>query len=238
MYVFASDGRVYLLDQGQKLFKPVSVQIDGNRIATSSSEEDGDIFALMTDQDIVKFVPDDSTQLPVALTKPNETIVDFVSYANRLYLLTTSSTDGQIFRFGKTEDEYGNGTTWITAKSSSLAQARSLSIDGFVYVLQKNGAINVFDSGSEVAFDTGVVDPPISNATDLWTTTGSSYLYVLEPDTKRIMVFDKKTGAFVVQYKSEAFQNLSDMIVDEPAYSIYLLSGSKVYSIAPSHISK
>lgn len=238
LYVFASDGRVYQLDRTQKVFKPAGTQIDGTRVATSASAEDQRVFALMTDQSLVQFVRDESAQKTVALTKPEGTIMDLMAYANRLYLLTVTESDGNIFRFGKTGETFGEGSRWINSKTTSLSQARSLTIDGDVFVLQKNGSIERFASGSEVGFETGVVDPPMTNATHIWTDSESAYLYVLEPDTKRVVVFHKETGAFVVQYRSEAFQNLTDIIVDESSYSIYLLAGSKIYSIAPSHITR
>ncbi len=238
LFVFASDGRVYQLDRTQKMFKPVSTQIEGSRIAVSASAEDDRIFVLMTDQSFAQFVKEESIQKNIALTKPEGTTVDFIAYANRLYLLTVTETDGQIYRYEKTGDGFGNGTRWITSKTTPLSQARAITIDGTVFLLEKNGQIQRFDSGSEVGFEIGVVDPPITNATQIWTDIKSPYLYVLEPDTKRVIVFEKETGAFIVQYRSETFQNLSDIIVDEASYSIYLLSGSKIYSIAPSHITR
>ncbi len=238
IYVFASDGRVYQLDRTQKIFKPASTQTEGARVALSASAENGRVYALMNDQSVVEFVSDDSVQKPVSLNKPEGSLVDLIAYANRLYVLSVTEADGQIYRYGKTGDTFGDGTRWISSKTTPLNHARALTIDGSVFILQKNGGVERFDNGGEVEFELGVVDPPLTNATNIWTDADSDFLYVLEPDTKRIVVFNKENGAFIVQYRSEAFQNLSDIIVDESAYSIYLLSGSKLYSIAPSHIAR
>lgn len=238
LFVFASDGRVYQHDRTQKVFKPVSTQVDGSRIAVAAGEDDERIFALLSDQSVVEFARDESIQKSTGLQKPEGDVRDILAYARRLYLLATNQTDGQIYRYGRTGNEFGSGTRWVTSKTTLLPDARSFAIDGDIFVLQKNGEIARFESGAEREFEPGVVDPPLTNATDIWTDVQSPYLYVLEPDTKRIVVFKKDTGAFVVQYRSDAFQNASDLVVDEAAYSIYVLAGSKLYSIAPSHVAR
>ena len=101
---------------------------------------------------------------------------------------------------------------------------------------KKDGTILRYINGSEVGWKTGVVDPPITSATDIWTDMDSAFVYVLEPTTKRIVVFKKESGEFVVQYRSDAFKELNDVVIDEADYTIYLLSGSKLYSIAASHL--
>ena len=80
------------------------------------------------------------------------------------------------------------------------------------------------------------MEPQITAATKIWTGTDSKFIYVLEPTTNKIVVFQKETGAFVVQYRSDAFNGLSDFLVDEKGYTIYLLAGPKLYSIAASHL--
>lgn len=236
LYVFASDGRVYQLDRTQKIFQPVSVSVEGTNVAKKASVEDDAIYALLTNDVLVQFMKVENQQKTISYVKPQGEIRDFTTYAHRLYLLVLVGNDGQIYRFTKTDEGFGGGTNWITSRIHTLSEARSIAIDGSVFILQKNGQIHQFENGNELEYQTGVVDPPLTNASKIWTDTKSEYLYVLEPDTKRVVIFEKKTGAFVVQYKSESFQNLTDLIVDEDAYSIYLLSGSKIYSIAPSHL--
>ncbi|MBI5369728.1 hypothetical protein HZA85_00850 [Candidatus Uhrbacteria bacterium] len=238
LFVFASDARIYQLDRTQKVFKPVAVASGGNVVAKTASADDKAVYALMNDQTFEQFVQDESAQKPLGLQKPEGTLNDLVAYAGRLYAIATNGSDGQIYRYTKSAGVFGAPTPWISSKTVALSQATSLAIDGTIYVLQKDGQIRRFDNGAQTEWETGIVDPPLTNATALWTDAQSHSLYVLEPDSKRIVVFEKNTGAFVVQYRSEAFENLTDLIVDEPGYSIYLLVGSKIYSIAPSHIAR
>ena len=159
-------------------------------------------------------------------------------YANRLYLLKpdASGTEGQIVRFNRSGSSFIDESSWIKSKTSSLNGAVSLAIDGTIFVLIKDGSILKFSNGNEEEWGTGISDPRITNATKIWTSPQSTFIYVLEPSTQRVIVFDKQTGAFVVQYRSDAFAGLTDFTVDEAGYTIYLLAGSKLYSIAASHI--
>ncbi|MBI4713808.1 hypothetical protein HY771_01320 [Candidatus Uhrbacteria bacterium] len=215
LYVFATDGRVYQLDRTQKVFKPVSVQETNTKISIAASVDKEKIFSLNDNNVVSQFIKDESVQKPIDLQQIEGKWIDLLAYANRLYVLAQTEADGQVYRYGRSGDGFGAPAKWITSKTSALKDARSFTIDGTIFVLMKNGKIARFVSGSEVGLEIGVVDPPITNATDIWTDTDSAYLYVLEPDTKRLIVFNKENGEFVVQYRSEAFQNLTDVIVDE-----------------------
>ena len=217
LFVFSSDGRVYQLDRTQKVFKPASTQEPSVLATLSASSDDTRAYSLKQDQTISEFNQAESKQELMAFTKPEGTLIDLMGYAGRLYLLSVTPSDGQLYRAGRTGDGFGNPTQWITEKTTTLADARAFTIDGTVYILKKNGQITRFNSGSEEPWDMGIVDPPITNATTIWTDAESKYLYILEPDTKRVIVFQKETGAFIVQYRSESFSSLTDMIVDESA---------------------
>ncbi|HBO99792.1 TPA: hypothetical protein DD617_01240 [Candidatus Uhrbacteria bacterium] len=113
-----------------------------------------------------------------------------------------------------------------------------MAVDGTVFVLKKNGGIVRFVSGSETGWKTESVDPPLTNASELWTDTKSPYLYVLEPSTKRLVVFNKEDGTFVAQYQSDALDDLVDVVVSENQKAIYFLADSKVYRVDASHLNK
>ena len=141
-----------------------------------------------------------------------------------------------VVRFTRSGSSFDGQTDWITSRTVPLDTAVSLTVDGDVYVLMQNGSVSRFANGSEEGWSTGLVDPRLTQASKVWTSADSAYLYVLEPTTQRLVVFKKDTGEFVVQYRSDAFQGLTDFVVDEDGYTMYLLAGSKLYSIAPSHL--
>jgi hypothetical protein len=237
--VFGTNGNVYELDQPNKRFV---LAASGENIPTAiaAAEDDGDIYQLTKTlgEDEGVYSIDLESDLITPVLVGQHTWKDVVTYANRLYLLQPSSdeTEGQIMRAGKTGSTFGEPTEWISQRTADFSEVVSMAIDGTIFVLSKDGVITRFESGSEVGWDTGVVDPPLTVATRIETDELSDFVYVLESETKRIVVFRKDTGEFIAQYKSNAFTDLSDIAIDEENYTIYLLAGSKLYSIAASHI--
>ena len=234
--VTGSDGRLYQYNKTEKRFDVIAHLETGSLSPVAMSQEDGRTYVLGTDGQAygVSF----ENQLLTPLTQKNDRWVDLEAYANRLYFLrpTTDSGEGQIVRFTRSGSSFDQETQWITSRTVSFDTATSLTIDGSVYVLMANGSVSRFTNGSEEGWGVGVVDPRITQATKIWTSAESRYLYVLESETERLIVFKKDSGEFVVQYRSDAFQGVTDFVVDEAGYTIYLLAGSKLYSIAPSHL--
>jgi hypothetical protein len=235
IYVFGSDGRVYSFNRTNKKFDvEISPQTPVESI--NASQEEGRYCFLGRDG-AVYFVEKDKKEIAQAGIQ-NVNWVDLEAYANRVYLLSPSinGQQGQIVRFDRFGNELAKEHQWITSSTTQLNDAVGISIDGSIYVLMKNGTILRFDGGNETGWRNEVVEPQITAATKIWTGTDSKFIYVLEPTTNKIVVFQKETGAFVVQYRSDAFNGLSDFLVDEKGYTIYLLAGPKLYSIAASHL--
>ncbi len=237
--VFGTNGIVYELDQTNRRFNLVA-QGDDTPNAFVAAEDDGDVYFLAetgTETEGAYSVDTENGTITQVLNQEHSW-VDVVTYANRLYFLQPSSdtTEGQIMRSGQTGSTFGSPTEWISQRTADFSNVVSMAIDGTIFVLSKNGTITRFESGSEIGWDAGVVDPPLTVATRIETDELSDYIYVLEPETKRLVVFRKENGEFIAQYKSNAFTDLSDIAIDEDNYTIYLLAGSKLYSIAASHI--
>ena len=235
-YLFGSDAHLYHLDRDQKQFiKETTEPLGENTTILAASSEKNLLYALQ-EKSVAQFDTTTKNQTTITLTGANGWS-DLLAYSNRLYVLEPSHPgEGQLYRYNRSGDTFGAPSKWIEAKSTDLSHAVSFAIDGSVFILKQDGSIIKYVSGSEVGWKPGVVDPPLTQATDLWTDAESAYLYVLEPSTKRLIVYKKDTGEFLVQYRSDAFASLTDMLVDENNYTIYLLSGSKLYSIAASHL--
>jgi hypothetical protein len=234
--VAGSDGQLYQYNKTEKRFDGVARPAEGGFSAVAMSQEDGRTYILANDGQAYGVSFENQSLNP--LTQKDDRWVDLEAYANRLYFLRPTSNDaeGQIVRFTRSGSTFDQETDWITSRTASFEDAVSLAIDGSVYVLMADGSVSRFTNGSEDGWGTDLVDPRLTQATKIWTNPESQYLYLLEPATQRLIVLKKDTGAFVVQYRSDAFQGLTDFVVDESGYTIYLLVGSKLYSIAPSHL--
>ncbi len=238
LFVSGSDKNIYKLDSTKKIFTLVNPAPITTGTFTSVSATDAAIDILDSTNHLLSVDIKNGSVSPISIALDQGRWKTVVAYANRLYAMQTSvdGADNQILRFDKSGSGFGAGTPWIVSKTDSLQNATAFTLDGSLYVLKSSGQIIRFQNGSEVGWELGIVDPPLSNATKLWTSATSKFMYVLEPATKRVVVFKKDTGVFVSQYKSEIFDHLQDFSVDEKAQTIYLLNGSKLYSITASHL--
>ncbi len=234
-YVFASDKRVYRYDAATQAFvlAPTGEASVGSPLATSS--EDGEALVLDDRPGINTFTPASST-LSITDLKPADGTrwTDVALYGGRVYVLQPS--DNQIIRFSPAGAGYTTGANWIKARSTDLSDAVSLAIDGTVFVLKGNGGIVRFVAGSETGWATPAIDPALTAPTDIWTSPESSFVYILEPATQRLVILKKDDALLVAQYRSDTWSGLSDFLVDEANKTIYLIAGSKMYSIAASHL--
>ncbi|MEK7540165.1 MAG: hypothetical protein AAB558_02870 [Patescibacteria group bacterium] len=162
---------------------------------------------------------------------PNKdrSVVDAESFGTRLYALDASG--GQIVRFQQTDGKYGEGSPWLTDTTVSVTGAKAMAIDGSIYVLQANGAVNKFFAGKPAGdFSLLALSPNLAGAIDITTDENTTNLYVLDPANKRVVILDK-TGKLVSQITSPTFDNLKGMVVEEANKIIYLLNGTTVYSV-------
>lgn len=237
IYVFGSDKNAYLLDPAAKTLTRAEADPAGAGMAQEATNDNGEIFFVDDRPGLSVFSPSENIFL-AGDTAPEqgERWVDVYGYADRAYVLRPGNEDGQIIRFSRVAGGFGSPSSWIRARSTDLSDAISLAVDGTVFVLKQSGSVVRFTSGSEISWSLGAVEPALTSPTDLWTDATSNFIYIIEPSTQRLLVFEKETGNFLVQYRSESFVGLSDFVVDEASKSIYLLAGSKVYRIDATHL--
>jgi len=118
--------------------------------------------------------------------------------------------------------------TWLAKETKKAVGAKSIAIDGPIWILNKDNTISQYFRGN--LKETIIPDffPEPENLSSIQ----ASYelFYVLEPAQKRIIVLTK-TGDIIKQYQSEKFDNLKDFAVSEDGKTIWLLNGVKVYQI-------
>ncbi len=236
MLVFGDDRRVYQWDPSQKIFSMREAIIGdiGTALAVTNSEKS--ILFLDNRPGISRFDPANNLLQVTNLRPANDDWKDVVFYGGKLYILTIKDTDARLLRYTEIGNDFGSEIPWIKSKITSLADAVSIAIDGSVFILKKDGHIVRFLKGAEVGWNQETVEPIVKEATRIWTDSDSQFLYVLEPSAKRLLVFHKETGVFLNQYHSDAFTELSDVMIDEPMKTIYFLSGTKLFAIQATHL--
>ena len=156
-------------------------------------------------------------------------IVDIYSYAGNIYLL--DRVNNQVHKYAAARDGYGPLTGFIVDEAEKdLSQAKSLAIDGLIWVISGNGEISKLLGGRVERLELTGLDKPIADAVAVDGDERAKYLYILDKAGKRVVVATKE-GQYWSQYVSEAFVQASDLAVDEPAKKMFVLAQNKIFVI-------
>lgn len=147
------------------------------------------------------------------------------TFSGRLYALNTAQN--QINRFNFSGGNFSSPYAWLT-EETNLADAIDIGIDGFIYILYKDGQLRQFLRGSQTDLKLEALEPPLMSADKLLVEAEGERLFVLDKTEKRIVIFDKQ-GQFQFQLKYPSLDNILDFAVDAEKQKIYLLNANKVY---------
>ncbi|MCR4312188.1 MAG: hypothetical protein NUV56_02810, partial [Candidatus Uhrbacteria bacterium] len=159
-------------------------------------------------------------------------VQDITTYNGNMYVLAAASQ--QIVKMRPQGTSYEAGTTWITALTSDISNATAMAVDGNVYVLAGSKIVR-FTSGRENAWDHAPIDPAPIAARDMWTSTETAYLYILDNDG-RVIVLEKETGKLVTQYTSELLNGAVGFAVLENDNRILVATTNAVYAFTATHL--
>jgi len=194
--------------------------------STTPKEQDIVVFTT-AGKDIAVFDKETQglTQKTILFSNENSSIADVFVYNTKVY--TLDPTTHQIYKHNKTQTGYDRGVPWLQ-EDINLAGANSLAIDGDVYVLQNGNTILKFTKGKQEEFEVKGLQPELHGAHILWTYSDVPYLFILEPETKRVILLEKN-GKLMAQYTSEKWQQPTGMVVKPAIKQIFVLDQNKVY---------
>lgn len=147
-------------------------------------------------------------------------------FAERAYL--TSPTDRQIYRLNYTGGQFVKPLKWLKAEAD-VNNIKEFYLDGNAYVLGNDNKINKFVRGNNVNWTPTGVESALKTISSL--TTGDKYVYLADPENKRIVALDNN-GKIQRQLKNEFLTNISKMIADEKNNIIYVLNDKSIYSVS------
>lgn len=191
-------------------------------LAISEAIADGDGLLLLAGTKLVRFSRADVKYTAPNITLPNAPLT-MTLFQNRLYLVDGAT--GQIFRFPRGTGGFGEGKPWITDGTVSIEGVVGIAVDGSVYLLRSDGTLTELIQGQKQSFTLDPIDPPLAAATALWTDATSKYLYILDPKSQRLVVFDKN-GGLAAQYQDQSFQDAKGFAVDEKGKKAYIVTSS------------
>ena len=174
----------------------------------------------------------EGTTFPIDLDKPYEDFSydDFSIFRGNLYFLDKNS--GQIIKYPSLKNfEWGLPKLWLAQEEKEAERAKSLAIDGSVWLLDKNNTLYRYYAGRFQEKIVLEIFPEPKELKKIFTSVTLPYLYLLEPAQKRILILDKK-GQIIKQFQSQKFDNLLDFTVSQDGKTIWLLNGLRVYKIS------
>ena len=167
------------------------------------------------------------------ITMPHEKtfLESFKVFKNNLYFLSYDSAEKspkkEVIKYDYLGNfEWDGPKTWL---EKAPEEAVSIGIDGLVWVLGDNNSVKSYYSGifqNEIKIK---IFPAPQAISKILSFSNSSYLYLLEPAQKRIIILDKN-GELVKQLQNDQWEGISDFAVSPDGKTAYLLL-SKASSI-------
>jgi hypothetical protein len=154
---------------------------------------------------------------------------NFSSYKSNLYFLDKKS--GEIIKYPYLKNfEWNSPQLWLDSQTKKAIGGKSIAVDGSIWVLNKDSSISRYYAGNYQETLKLDLFPEPKDFSKIFTLSGLSYLYILEPAQSRIIILNK-SGEVVKQFQSKKFDNLLDFAVSEDSGTIWLLNGFKIYQI-------
>ena len=222
---------------GVNLIKAQSVDNSVSALLSAEIKNSGATYATQDDKNI--YFADSNGISSVAKSGGNSKVVIKSSdlpknigglgvYFGNVYVL---DKDGkQINKFVQTSGGFGQANYFASGVSPDLSGAVSITIDGSIWILFKDGTIEKFTKGKADTFSVSGLDKDFSNPLRIYTTVDFSNVYILDQGNSRIVVLDKN-GTYKAQYQADILKNASDFEVLEADKKVYVLSSGKVYQI-------
>jgi len=166
------------------------------------------------------------TTLP---TLPDYAYDDFSSYQSNLYFLDENK--GQIIKYPYlVNSNWSPPQIWLLSSTPKAIGAKSMTVAGSAWVLNKDNSVARYYAGQLQEILKLNVFPSPKDFSKILAVPGLAYIYLLEPQQKRVVIIDR-TGGIIRQFQSDKFNNLLDFSVSEDGKIIYLLNGLKIYKI-------
>jgi hypothetical protein len=188
------------------------------------------IFVYSTDKGIVKIdLGNNKTTSAVEVDDDWGLIRGISVFGGNIYLL--DSEKDQIWKYLPTTSGFSNKREYLTSGTKvDLGDAISIQIDSSIYVLKQNGDIFKFTKGTQDDFSISGLDKPLKEPKALFTSPQADNLYILDSGNNRVVVLGK-SGEYKAQYQADKLGVASGLVVNEKDKKIYLIDGSKVYTM-------
>jgi len=225
-----TEGELIVLDEKQTAVYEIglagqksTILFGGEKLQGASlMAQAGNDFYVLSDEGLLK-----GGKLPEVEIKEDEDwgrIIDLQGFTGNLYLL---DSQGEIWKYPAIEGGFAEKQKWLQQKAD-FSSAISLTIDGSLWVLTKDGQLLKFLQGQKDAFALTGLNKPLFEPVALFTDFDSQNLYVLDKGNARIVTFSKN-GEYQSEYHWAELGQAQDLAVIEAEKKIFCLMGNKIY---------
>ena len=231
-----SGGMIYILDSENSRVASASIATKKAEIVAGPGQV-SDSLDIASYSDRVFLLKDDGIY---ELTEGKNKVIDknwegevmLKAYAGNLYVLEKYGT---VARFAGGEAGIGDRKDWVASGiESDFTDAIDWSIDGSVWILTENGRVEKYTLGNLQRFTLRGVAPELVKPTSIFTNDKLEYIYILEPESSRIVVITKE-GDFKAQYLSDDISRAIDFAVSETEKKAILLAENNLLSFPLDH---
>ncbi len=233
IYLVNNQNQLQRVDELNNTLQPIELTLGSIGAITRATGEGSNILFVDDQQQLGRINLTENTANPIVSgVSALESVEQIFLYNDSLYVLSAATQ--QLVKMRPQGTGYEAGTSWIGSLDSDLSTAIDLAIDGDIFIATAN-TITRFNSGLELSFELDRIDPPLSNPKSLWTTIGTDYIYLFEPDQERLLVFNK-SGNLRAQYIDPSFVSGIDMIIREEEKRILIVTESEIMSFPAEHL--
>lgn len=150
------------------------------------------------------------------------------------YSYVLDPVENQIWKYERKRSSFSGASAYN--QGADLSRAVSFSIDGSIYVLSDDGSIQKLFRGVKSDFNfRDLPSIPFSGKKlKLYTTPELDFLYVLDPENSRILVFNKgdRFATYKKQVLFEGVSDVRDFVVDETGQKANIVTAEKIYELS------
>lgn len=218
---------LYKIDTDKK--QTISIQLSGlGTIKKIDALNDKSIVLLNDKNEFYQYdIAGNSTSTKKVLTVDTP-VADFSVYSGKIY--TLQADKNQVFKHLPAGNGFNSGSTWLK-DNTPIKDASALAIGDGIFLLRTAGAISHFVDGKLQPSQYSATTPPMTAPIQIDTDAESNYVYLLDPQNQRVVVYDKN-GSTKIQYSSKQFSDIKSMAITSKEKKIYLLSGNQIYGIS------
>ncbi|MBU0647980.1 hypothetical protein KJ855_02265 [Patescibacteria group bacterium] len=204
-----------------------------NFVDSTPSDENSSIIYYHNGQ-MQKFDPEGNTLQDLStLDTAWKPATSIATYYNNIYLLTPM--ENMIFKYSTLGGvNYSSAENYINnAGALDLGDTTSFTIDGSIFALKQDGSVIKFLRGDASEYKLSGIPGPystLSNPTQIFTNEDLDFIYILDPENKRILEFNKESGEYTQQIVGEELDHIDGFVVNEKIRTVYILADNKIFT--------